>query len=373
MPHTPLQKIRNLQTELLNERPFFFSQKRYSYFFVQTNGSYVLDITTLKNENLLHSTSPIATTNAIKDLLNQYNKLPFWKQCWWVLTRPIQIYQKIYAINTLSRLQDAAKQDLSQARQLYNESQIQPSRLDFLFNNWKVELQEIMTGQPEQPATPPVENLHSTSSATQMQPLHNIPKANTESNPYLVALSDELAKGRLCSITKVVDIYENLKFGLSPISSDRLHKLENKIRLIVHPDKNLPENTEEATKQFHRFEELRKKTANRWPLSEDEMTAMELSNMLDELEKRLDAFYEKLARNREIIYLTFTAQLEQGKSELKQMEAELQQERLEQEKIRVERQQFILEMQRKIEYVTNIPEPKQVASSPADTKTTEKL
>lgn len=288
-----LEELCSLRTELLNERIFFFGQTRYSDFFIQTNGSYALDASKLKGENFTTNHNSTETIGAIKNLLQEYHQSPFWKQCWWLLTRSIRFYQRITDIDSLSRLEESIrKSEMKQAEQIYGNSFKAPGWGSRLFNTWRVRLSRIMSSLTQLTALVQCNEKAQTVLKKIMLELNEKPTPANKDNPYLSEMSKELSKGSTCSLTSIVDNYENLKFCVTRIDADNLRKLEVKINLLLAPDKH-PNRRMEAEAQFKRFAELKAREMSHPDIARNTKERDRIGKEVELVEHELDKYIEK--------------------------------------------------------------------------------
>jgi hypothetical protein len=293
MTDETITKIKLLREDLLAERVYFFNTACYVNFFKYKNNDYNLEVSETAKINLKLPSEPQQAMSFISEQVRAYHQLPFWKQAWWQITTPIRIYQRLYDIDTLYRIEVAA---LNDSQKLYEDSFIQPGFVDILFNTWRARLKKMIdvlpiNFLPISPLFPSSPNGNQDSSAEKMQKLNDLQESETMTNPKLKALSDELAKGiGNYSVTRLVDLYEDFKFSSPSVDEARMHKLELKIQLLIHPDRNHG-HIKEATEQFQRFQQIKDTKTTIEAYSYDTVIYQHIKRELDQLAQEMEEQY----------------------------------------------------------------------------------
>jgi hypothetical protein len=240
--------ISKLKTRLEHERIFLFSKMRYGDFFIKNGQSYELTAEKLSSLHFKEVLTIQEAMNSIKKMLQAYHQQPFWRRIWWLITRPIKLYQGLYELHSLSRLEYLSGNYAQEVvLEYYNNSLLKPNWFDRLFKTWRLKLYHLINlievtpprSQPESWKEPPKE------------------APSSWKSPFIVALEEELGKETF-SFKRIVDCYQYLDKRF--LKEHEKKDLEKKIWLKIHPDKYFTckkEIWEEATKQTQRFGKLR--------------------------------------------------------------------------------------------------------------------
>ena len=275
------EKLQALSSDLSNRWVSLFSWKSYAEYLSEGVQTLLDDYPYLGLQ-----TESDLELDSLKEVVNTYQSYFFLKRFWLRLTTSVGVYLGLYELKVVNGLSDCLEDEdrdkrksYRSAQDLYQEhrSNLMPSLIGELVGDWRYQLGKLQRSLwfdwcdlPSEFFIPPLETI-------------------------LSSLEEELGKEGSYDLERLLKDYERLREAYPAYDKPLLVKLERRICLKLHPDKN-PQQYSQAEEAFKRFGLIRE-NADSVDLAKTELSR-EFAALKEEIQQLAAEWERKIATDK---------------------------------------------------------------------------